>query len=239
MRIVSWNCAMGYAKKRWLVEALQPDVAVLPEVSQKHIAETDAPFNAWIGSNPHKGLGVIGFTDRSYVLHDAGRLLPWHIPFTVDGVNIVALWAHVRDKDLKYVRVTHEVVDRHADFLSSAPSLLIGDFNSNTIWDREHPGRNHSLLVDKLHGLGLRSVHHRTEGIAHGVEITKTYYHTKKLHFGHHIDYAFLRGASATLEIGRHEDWLQFSDHMPLILDIEPLQRASVYAAPALESPHA
>jgi hypothetical protein len=90
MRIVSWNCAMGYAKKRWLVEALQPDVAVLPEVSQKHIAETDAPFKAWVGSNPHKGLGVIGFTGRSYILHEAGRLLPWHIPFIVDGVNIVA-----------------------------------------------------------------------------------------------------------------------------------------------------
>lgn len=164
---------MGYAKKRWLVEELQPDVAVLPEVSQKHVAETDAPFKAWVGSNPHKGLGVIGFTDRSYLLHEAGRLLPWHIPFTVDGVNMVALWAHVRDKDLRYVRVTHEIVDRHADFLTSAPSLLIGDFNSNTIWDREHPGRNHSLLVDKLHGLGLRSVHHGTEDITHGSESTK------------------------------------------------------------------
>ncbi|WP_193342534.1 endonuclease/exonuclease/phosphatase family protein [Pseudarthrobacter sp. AB1] len=233
MRIVSWNCAMGYAKKRWLVEALQPDVAVLQEVSQRHIAETDAPFKAWVGSNPHKGLGVIGYTGRSHTLHEAGRLLPWHIPFTVDGVNIVALWAHVRDKDLKYVRVTHEVVDRHADFLTSAPSLLIGDFNSNTIWDREHPGRNHSLLVDKLQGLGLRSVHHRTEGIAHGVEITKTYFHTKKLHFGHHIDYAFLRGASASLEIGRYEDWLQFSDHMPLILDIKLFEEAAVPARPA------
>jgi endonuclease/exonuclease/phosphatase family metal-dependent hydrolase len=224
---------MGYAKKRALVETLRPDVAVLQEVSQKHIAESDAPFKAWVGSNPQKGLGVIGFTDRSYILHEAGRLLPWHIPFIVDGVNIVALWAHVRDKDLKYVRVTHEVVDRHADFLTSGPSLLIGDFNSNTIWDREHPGRNHSLLVDKLHELGLRSVHHQSEGISHGAESTKTYYHTKKLHFGHHIDYAFIRGASASLEIGRHEDWLPYSDHMPLILDLEPFPQAGVPARPA------
>lgn len=146
---------MGYAKKARAGGGASPDVAVLQEVSQKHIAESDAPFKAWVGSNPHKGLGVIGFTDRSYIPHEAGRLLPWHVPFIVDGVNIVALWAYVRDKDLKYVRVTHEVVDRHSDFLTSGPSLLVGDFNSNTIWDREHPGRNHSLLVDKLHELGL------------------------------------------------------------------------------------
>ena len=111
--------------------------------------------------------------------------------------------------------------------------MLIGDFNSNTIWDSEHPGRNHSLLVNKLHELGLQSVHHQSEGIAHGAESTKTYYHTKKLHFGHHIDYAFLRSASASLEIGRHEDWLSYSDHMPLILDLEPFPRAGVPARPA------
>lgn len=215
---------MGFDRKRPLVEALEPDVIILPEVSQRHIAETDAPFKTWVGSNPNKGLGVIGFTNRSYALHEAGRLLPWHIPFTVDGVNIIALWAHVRDKDLKYVRVTHEIVDRHADFLASAPSLLMGDFNSNSVWDREHPGRNHSMLVDKLHGLGLQSVYHQADRVAHGAETTKTYFHTKKLHFGYHIDYAFLGGASASLHIGHHENWLQYSDHMPLILDIKPIR---------------
>lgn len=194
MRIVSWNCAMGFSKKRHLIDALQADVAILPEVSRRDISETEAPFKAWVGSNPHKGLGVIGFARRSYVLHEADGLLPWHIPFTVDGMNIIGLWAHVRDKDLKYVRVTHEVVDQHAAFLESGPSLLVGDFNSNTVWDSAHPGRNHSMLVDKLHGLGLHSVHHNTERLAHGAETTKTYFHTKKLHFGHHIDYAFLGG---------------------------------------------
>jgi hypothetical protein len=215
---------MGFSKKRHLVEALQPDVAILPEVSQRHIAETNAPFKAWVGSNQHKGLGVLGFTNRSYVLHEAGGLLPWHIPFTVDGMNIIGLWAHVRDKDLKYVRVTHEIVRRHADFLISAPSLIIGDFNSNTAWDRDHPGRNHSMLVENLHALGLQSVYHETEGVAHGGETTKTYFHTKKLHFGYHIDYAFLGGASGRLAIGRHEDWLMHSDHMPLILDVKQTQ---------------
>ncbi|WP_323958871.1 endonuclease/exonuclease/phosphatase family protein [Arthrobacter sp. JZ12] len=222
MRIISWNCAMGFAKKRHLVEALQPDVAILPEVSMKAITESDVPFKSWVGSNPNKGLGVLGFTDRTYEEFPAGRLLPWHVPFSVDGINIIALWAHVHTRQLRYVRVTHEIVDRHAEFLQHQPSLLIGDFNSNTAWDREHPGQSHSMLVDKLAGMGLHSVHHRQEDVPHGAEVVKTYFHTKKLHFGHHIDYAFLsEGTQASLVVGRQEDWLPYSDHMPLILDVE------------------
>jgi hypothetical protein len=34
----------------------------------------------------------------------------------------------------------------HADYLGSGRGLIIGDFNSNTVWDSSHPGRNHSML---------------------------------------------------------------------------------------------
>jgi exonuclease III len=43
MRIVSWNCNMGFEKKRDVVMSLQPDIAVLQECSAKDIANTDAP----------------------------------------------------------------------------------------------------------------------------------------------------------------------------------------------------
>ena len=76
------------------------------------------------------------------------------------------------------------------------------------------------MLVETLHALGLQSVYHGTEGVAHGDGTTKTYFHAKKLHFGYHIDYAFLSGAPGSLAIGHHEDWLMYSDHMPLVLDI-------------------
>lgn len=219
MRIVSWNCNMGFAKKRHLIEALQPDVAILPEVSMKAIAESDVPFKTWVGSNPNKGLGVLGYSDRTYVEHEASRLLPWHLPFSVDGLNIVALWAHKHTQQLRYVRVTHEIADRHQEFLQQAPSLLVGDFNSSTLWDKLHPGRTHSMLVDKLEHLGLHSVYHRQESLAQGGEKHPTFFVGRNPEKPHHIDYAFLSaGTAATLEIGRHEDWLPHSDHMPLIL---------------------
>lgn len=221
MRIVSWNCAMGLAKKRHLIEALHPDIAILAEVSEKAIEESVAPFKAWVGSNPNKGLGVVGFADRTYERHEPERQLPWHIPFTVDGMNIIGLWAHVLDKDLKYVRVTHKIVNHHEDFLRHSPSLLIGDFNSSTKWDHLHKGRNHSMLVEKLEQLGLHSAYHRQEIAAQGTEPHPTFYFTRNAAKPHHIDYAFIGGATAAVTVGHHVEWLRHSDHMPLILDID------------------
>ncbi|MHA7156212.1 endonuclease/exonuclease/phosphatase family protein [Arthrobacter sp. TMN-50] len=219
---MSWNCAMGFTKKQHLIEALQPDIAVLAEVSLKAMTDSDAPFKTWVGSNPNKGLGVLGFTDRTYFEYEAGQLLPWHIPFSVDGMNIIALWAHVRTRDLRYVRVTHEIVNRQAEFLRHPRSLLIGDFNSSTLWDKLHPGRNHSILVNKLEQLGLHSVYHRQENAAQGSELHPTFFGNRNPKKPHHIDYAFLSAdTSANLEIGRLEAWLAHSDHMPLILDVD------------------
>jgi endonuclease/exonuclease/phosphatase family metal-dependent hydrolase len=213
---------MAYYKKQHLIEALQPDVVILQEVAKKDILVQQRPFAAWTGANPNKGLGVIGFADARYKMTEsADPNLPWHLPVSVDGLNLVALWAHQLNRELRYVRVTHEIVDRHAKFLAGGKALLIGDFNSNTVWDRAHPGRNHSMLVEKLAGLALSSVYHRDEAMDHGAEVTKTYFHAKNMRFGHHIDYAFLSdGTSASLRVGEAEDWLAHSDHMPLILDL-------------------
>ena len=213
---------MAYYKKRHLIEALQPDVLILQEVAKKDISSAEYPFAAWTGSNPNKGLGVLGIASSRYrVTEPVDPNLPWHLPFSVDGLNVVALWAHQLNRELRYVRVTHEIVDRHAGFLSGDKALLMGDFNSNTVWDKVHPGRNHSMLVEKLGGLGLSSVYHRDEGKNQGAESTKTYFHTRNQRFGHHIDYAFLSdGVPAQLTVGDSEDWLAHSDHMPLILDI-------------------
>lgn len=164
----------GVLQKKHLIEALNPDVILLQEVAKKDVAASDHPFAAWSGSNPHKGLGVLGVTKARYkVTEAADPSLPWHIPFSVDGLNIIALWAHQHTKDLRYVRVTHEIVDRHADFLSEGSALLMGDFNSNTIWDKVHPGRNHTMLVEKLNGLGLSSVSSRTACVSYEPRIGK------------------------------------------------------------------
>jgi hypothetical protein len=222
MRIVTWHCSMAFHKKRHLLDALLPDVAIVQEVSKKDIEGGDYPFAAWVGSNPRKGIGVIGYRPANYRMTEpSDPALPWPIPFSIDGLNVVALWAHQLTTNLRYVRVTHEIADRHAGFLGSDRGLIIGDFNSNTVWDSHHPGRNHSMLVDKLGGLGLDSVFHRQERVAHGGEQVKTYFHQWNAQAGHHIDYAFLSSSvDAKVAIGEPDVWLPHSDHMPLILEV-------------------
>ena len=46
MKIVSWNCNMAYAKKQSMIEALQPDIVILQECSEKDIQESHAPFHS-------------------------------------------------------------------------------------------------------------------------------------------------------------------------------------------------
>lgn len=116
---------MAYYKKSHLIEALQPDVILLREVAKKDVLSGDHPSAAWVGSNLNKGGGVLGITKARYRLTEpTDAAIPWHIAFSVDGPNIIALWAHQANRELRYVRVTHEIVDRHASFLAQGLSSV-------------------------------------------------------------------------------------------------------------------
>jgi hypothetical protein len=61
MRIVVWNCRMGFSKKRDVLYALKPDIAVIPECSQDaaKVCADDGYSACWWGDKKHKGLAVI------------------------------------------------------------------------------------------------------------------------------------------------------------------------------------
>ena len=101
---------MSFARKRALILNLKPDILILSEVSQKDIAETPADFKHWIGSNPHKGLAILGFGDHDYNINDNYTdELPWIIPLeiTEPNLHILGLWANDKTQQLRYPRVTH------------------------------------------------------------------------------------------------------------------------------------
>jgi exonuclease III len=226
VRIISWNCNMSFARKRALMLDLKPDILILSEVSKKDIDETPADFKYWVGSNSHKGLAVLGYGEHDYRISEKYTdELPWFIPLEITDLDlhILGLWAHVKTQQLRYVRVTHAAVDHYQDFITSAPTIMAGDFNSNTIWDKLHPKRSHSLLVEKLDELGLKSLYHEQNHEAQGQELTNTQYMYRHRDKGYHIDFAFLSNSllgGATMEIGDPDLWLAQSDHMPIILDV-------------------
>lgn len=234
MRIISWNCNMAYATKQDHILALHPDVVLLQECSEKHIKESEAPFAHWVGKNPHKGLGVLGFGQHIYTLSAAYTpTYPWFLPFRVEDehLNVLGVWAHVKERRERYVRITHQAINYYRAFFEEGLSLAIGDFNSNTIWDAAYAGYSHSALVEKLEQLQMSSVYHAQTQEPQGRETVSTFYLYRHPDKGYHLDYAFVsqnlleRTSLTILDPGR---WLQRSDHLPLLLDIHPGPRDAV-----------
>ena len=81
----------------------------------------------------------------------------------------------------------------YADLIGTRSTVLIGDFNSNAIWNAEHPAEhNHSAIVSRLDQLGCSSAYHEYFGEAHGSETRHTYFHWWKEERPFHIDYVFI-----------------------------------------------
>jgi endonuclease/exonuclease/phosphatase family metal-dependent hydrolase len=109
--------------------------------------------------------------------------------------------------------------------MSQAPIVLIGDLNSNRIWDKTHPSDlNHTALVDLLKQHDIISAYHVYFDEEHGRETTPTYYFHWNQQRPYHIDYCFIprKGAPALrgVEVGSYEGWKQHSDHRPLLVDV-------------------
>jgi endonuclease/exonuclease/phosphatase family metal-dependent hydrolase len=226
VKIVNWNCNMSFARKRELVMALQPDLLILQEVSRRDIDDLPADFKHWIGNNPHKGLAIVAFGDHEYTIADCGTgELPWFIPLRIADLDlhIIAVWACVKTPQFRYVRVIHAALDCFESFIRAAPTIMAGDFNSNTIWDNKHGALDHTHMTARLESLGLRSLYHVLNTENHGEEITPTWYMYRNRTKGYHIDYFYVPepfNPTASLAIGHPDAWLPQSDHMPLTLDL-------------------
>jgi endonuclease/exonuclease/phosphatase family metal-dependent hydrolase len=82
---------------------------------------------------------------------------------------------------------------------------------------------DHSDVVSDLEKLGIESIYHKATGEIQGKESCPTFYHHRRLEKPYHIDYVFAAQGFANnfikLEIGRFEDWIQISDHMPMVVE--------------------
>lgn len=232
MRLVAWNCCMGpLDRKLTALRTLAPDIAVLPECPR---LPRSPGSTCWIGANPHKGLGVLARPPWRITRATRRTNLPRYVlPLRVTGPEsflLWAVWACHHEADI-YVRGTHRAVDSSRRLLGSGPNVILGDFNSNAIWDREHPAdESHSALVRKLAALGLSSSYHAHFAEPHGAESRPTFFEYRHEHRPYHIDYCFVPtawvGRITSVAVGVHTEWARSSDHMPLIVDLAPATAA-------------
>ena len=235
MKIITWNCNMAFRRKAGFVLEHRPDILVVPECEHpdKLVFDKDIPkptSTLWFGSNMNKGLGIFSYCKfRFKVFRGYDPRFKMVVPINVkDGeikFTLFAIWANnPGDKDGQYVTQVWKAINHYDKLLSQKKKvILVGDFNSNTIWDKPRREGNHSTVVRKLEEKGIYSVYHKFFDQTQGCEQHPTLYLYRKKDKPYHLDYCFASKEIAqdveSVEIGDHEKWCKYSDHVPVMVN--------------------
>lgn len=233
MKIITWNCNMAFRKKADLILTHQPDILIVPECEHpnKLLFNNDTPRPTdivWFGHNQNKGLAIFSYCNfRFRVLEMHNDSFKMVIPIAVSGgqfdFTLFAIWANnPNDKDGQYITQVWKAIHHYETLIKDRQTILIGDFNSNTIWDKPRREGNHSTVVKRLEAKGIHSVYHKHFNQIQGREQHPTLYMYRKKDKPYHIDYCFasidMLKHLQSVEVGDCDVWLQYSDHVPVIV---------------------
>jgi len=219
MKIITWNCNMAFRRKAHMILAHKPDILVIQECEHPDKLKFDDPGvqptdMLWFGDNRNKGLGIFSFSDLKLRLHRSHNPeLKLIAPIRITNQNtdflLYAIWAHnPGDPDGQYVEQTWKAIQHYQRLIRKNNTILIGDFNSNTIWDRPRRAGNHSTVVDRLAMKSIHSLYHHHHGQIQGKEAHPTLYLYKNQGKPYHIDYCFASSdwieKLSNVEIGKY-----------------------------------
>jgi exodeoxyribonuclease-3 len=236
MKVITWNCNMAFRKKAGAILLHQPDILIVQECEcpEKLIFPADTPMptdTLWFGKNRHKGIAIFSYGAyklRMLDVHNPG--LEHIIPVAVTGgqldFNLFAIWANnPTDSDGQYVEQVWKAINHYNGLLQNTQTILTGDFNSNTIWDRKRRIGNHSDVVKYLDDKGIYSAYHLHHHQTQGTEAHPTFYLYKHQDKPYHLDYCFvsadIAGRLTAVEVGNYDFWKKYSDHVPVIVTFD------------------
>ncbi|OJU28512.1 MAG: exonuclease [Sphingobacteriales bacterium 41-5] len=239
MRIIEWNCQGAFRHKNKEILELKPDILIVPECEREYNLRfgrlTPKPNDfIWYGDSNKKGIAIFSYSTYKFrLLKDFNPNFRYIVPLEVtDGATsflLFAVWAMDNKQNplARYIGQVWNAVNYYQTILQEN-SILIGDFNSNQIWDEKGRVGNHTDVVNYLKQLEIESLYHKQFDEEHGKESLKTFFMYRNIEKPYHIDYVFAsnniirNGYKLTLETS--EKWIDKSDHVPLILDVKPFQ---------------
>ena len=203
---------------------LSPDILVIQEcekLPKHHFPNSDY---LWKGRNEHKGLGVMIFGGTGNIDKSYNEDLIYFLPVQTDFGSLLGVWAYNhRSKKFGDETEGHIIpaLDYYNSFLVQDSMLgIIGDFNNSVIWDKPRAQYTFESAISQLDDLGFSSVYHSSTSEVFGEETVGTHFHLKKSDRRYHIDYHFLK-STGTITIGDYADWIDFSDHVPVVVDLD------------------
>ncbi len=235
MKIITWNCNGAFRNKFDSISDFNADIYVIQECENPAESRHKnymkwANNHVWIGDTKNKGLGVFArpeiklerlYWTNKFKDHQVKHFLPCKINQDFD---LLAVWTHQNNSpNFGYIGQLWKYIQVNKAKLNEI--LIVGDFNSNAIWDEWDRWWNHSDVVNELKELKIESLYHMFTGEQHGKESKPTLYFQRKLIRPYHIDYIFgaERFAKRTKKfvVEQADKWLNLSDHMPIFCEIE------------------
>jgi exodeoxyribonuclease-3 len=231
MKIITWNCNMAFRKKAAVILALKPDILVVQECEHPDKLHFDdmaqkPTCSLWFGQNANKGMAIFSYSDfRFKLLKSHQEDYKMIVPIAVTGggfdFTLFAIWANnPGDPDGPYVTQVWKAINHYKTQLRKKRTVLTGDFNSNTIWDRPRRDGNHSTVVNKLALKGIHSAYHKHFEQVQGLEQHPTFYLYKHADKPYHLDYLFASSDMLehlqSVDVGDHDSWKKYSDHVPI-----------------------
>lgn len=236
MKLISWNCQGAFRKKAETVLTHRPDILVIQECEHPDKLSFDEGIPKprdiyWYSDGGKKGLGLFSYSDYRFerlpIFNPEFRYI---LPFRVTGSELTftlfAIWAmNNREKrEARYIGQIWYAINHYKNLLRS-PTILIGDFNSNKMWDYKDRVGSHSDVVNRLAEMDIHSVYHKHFGIEQGKETHPTFFLQKNKDKAYHIDYCFtssnILNKVRNVEVGTYDNWIKQSDHSPLMVEFD------------------
>jgi exonuclease III len=230
MKLVTWNAAMRFRDKIEEIFPFEADILVIPECEAPERWGTNKNLNVineflWFGDIHYKGLGVMTLNNAFQIkLHPSyNKDFRYIVPIIVSGEEefiLFAVWSQNTKRQYESYTGQIYLALKYYESLLKEPCIIVGDWNSNKIFDYIKRVGTHSEVVELLKNKGIESAYHHYFKEEQGKETRPTHYFRKDKSSPFHIDCLFASESIlyrlSHFEVGSYDSWIKYSDHTPL-----------------------
>lgn len=232
MKLISWNCNMAFRKKCEIISQYNADILIIQECENPNVIKYPEefinimPYFLWEGDNNNKGLGIFSKIPIEKNLWTTNNNKYFISCKVGSEFNLVGVWC-MKNKvsKLSYMGQFYNYFINNYDEIVKSKILISGDFNSFKNYTSEKQLYNHMNVIKKLEDNKIKSIYHEYFKLEQGNERDSTTYNTKRIDKGYHVDYIFgsriINSKVKYMEVGKFDEWIQKSDHMPLIIEFD------------------